>query len=120
MPRAIRSVVVFVGVCVSILIALQVARSDQDSAADPQPSALVQTTDGDAAFCGQCGDGFCNPRCGETAKSCPLDCGSTTSLAVFCGRCGDGSCNPSCGETSTSCPRDCGVVSAIDDDTCSL
>jgi hypothetical protein len=28
-----------------------------------------------AAKCGKCGDGYCNPRCGETAQSCPRDCG---------------------------------------------
>lgn len=32
-----------------------------------------------AAACGKCGDGYCNPRCGETAKSCPRDCGGVTS-----------------------------------------
>jgi hypothetical protein len=25
--------------------------------------------------CGKCGDGYCNKRCGETALSCPKDCG---------------------------------------------
>ncbi len=28
-----------------------------------------------AAACGKCGDGYCNKRCGETATSCPRDCG---------------------------------------------
>ncbi len=31
-----------------------------------------------AATCGKCGDGYCNPRCGETAKTCPRDCGVTS------------------------------------------
>lgn len=25
--------------------------------------------------CGKCGDRYCNPSCGETATSCPKDCG---------------------------------------------
>jgi hypothetical protein len=28
-----------------------------------------------AGSCGKCGDGYCNPRCGETSKNCPRDCG---------------------------------------------
>ncbi len=28
-----------------------------------------------ASACGKCGDGYCNPRCGETATNCPRDCG---------------------------------------------
>ena len=28
-----------------------------------------------AGGCGKCGDGYCNPRCGETSTSCPRDCG---------------------------------------------
>lgn len=31
------------------------------------------------AACGKCGDGYCNPRCGETATSCPRDCGVSSS-----------------------------------------
>ena len=45
---------------------------------------------------GFCGDGQCSP--GETAQSCPKDCGG--------GFCGDGKCAP--GETAQSCPKDCG------------
>lgn len=30
--------------------------------------------------CGRCGDGFCNKRCGETAASCPGDCGTSTEI----------------------------------------
>ena len=29
------------------------------------------------AQCGKCGDNYCNPRCGETATTCPRDCGAT-------------------------------------------
>jgi hypothetical protein len=66
------------------------------------------------AACGRCGDGQCVKSCGETAQSCPKDCGSTGTssvAAVACGKCGDGKCVPQCGETATSCPRDCGVTS---------
>jgi hypothetical protein len=104
----------------AILIATRVPRFNETSGADAQALALANSTDRDAAFCGRCGDGFCNPRCGETATSCPLDCGATTSIAASCGRCGDGFCNPHCGETATSCPSDCGVTSAFDQDICSL
>lgn len=31
-----------------------------------------------AAACGKCGDRYCNPRCGETAETCPKDCGITS------------------------------------------
>ena len=66
-----------------------------------------------ALACGKCGDGQCVKQCGETATSCPKDCGgiATASTAVACGKCGDGKCVPQCGETATSCPRDCGVTS---------
>jgi uncharacterized low-complexity protein len=45
------------------------------------------------AACGKCGDGYCNKRCGETAASCPRDCGvDSESIQLACGRCGDGYC----------------------------
>jgi uncharacterized low-complexity protein len=62
------------------------------------------------AACGKCGDGYCNKRCGETAASCPRDCGvSSESMLVACGRCGDGYCAKQCGENAASCPKDCAV-----------
>lgn len=36
----------------------------------PQPKVA-------AARCGKCGDGRCVPQCGETAQSCPVDCGGS-------------------------------------------
>lgn len=30
------------------------------------------------ALCGKCGDGYCNPRCGENEYTCPKDCAVTT------------------------------------------
>ena len=32
-----------------------------------------------AGSCGKCGDGYCNPRCGENSTNCPRDCGVDTS-----------------------------------------
>lgn len=67
-----------------------------------------------ASACGRCGDGQCVKSCGETAQSCPKDCGGVgvpSSATVACGKCGDGRCVPQCGENATSCPRDCGVTS---------
>lgn len=29
----------------------------------------------ETSACGRCGDGYCNKRCGETAQTCPKDCG---------------------------------------------
>ena len=59
------------------------AEAERPSVDEGQPAALVcvsdeadETAD---AMCGKCGDGYCNPRCGETATSCPKDCGGTTS-----------------------------------------
>jgi hypothetical protein len=35
--------------------------------------------------CGKCGDGRCTPQCGETAQTCPKDCGveSQRGLAIL-------------------------------------
>ena len=46
-----------------------------------------------------CGDGQCTAP--ETAKSCPKDCGTTTT-----GSCGDGQCTAP--ENAKNCPQDCG------------
>jgi hypothetical protein len=65
-----------------------------------------------SAACGRCGDGQCVKSCGETAQTCPKDCGiSTAAATVACGKCGDGKCVPQCGENATTCPRDCGDTS---------
>lgn len=118
MSRSIGTMATLVGVCMAILIATRVARMDDggSTGVDREAPALASPVDLDAdvAACGKCGDGYCNPRCGENATNCPRDCGGTTSVAAACGKCGDGYCNPRCGENATSCPRDCGATTAVD------
>ena len=71
--------------------------------------------------CCECGDGVCDPDCGEDTCTCWEDCGSscgdgccngsenTCNCCSDCGSsCGDGCCN--CGEDSCSCCGDCGAV----------
>jgi len=71
----------------------------------------TSTTSTATAYCSKCGDGYCAKQCGETAQSCPADCGGVESLKLACGKCGDGRCTAQCGETAASCPKDCGVES---------
>ena len=112
-----------IGPCVALLIVIG-ATSSSGHAVASEPALLPTPSADTLAACGKCGDNYCNPRCGETATSCPRDCGGgggTASVAAACGKCGDGYCNPRCGETATSCPRDCGVKAAFADrDDCSL
>lgn len=35
-----------------------------------------------AARCGKCGDGNCVRQCGETAETCPVDCGGSPSVSA--------------------------------------
>ena len=56
-----------------------------------------------------CGDGKCDT--GETAASCPKDCGTTTPPV-----CGDGKCDA--GETAANCPKDCGSTGTPTLDQC--
>lgn len=73
---------------------------------------LGKTSATQTAACGKCGDGYCAKQCGETARSCPKDCGVVEeSIQLVCGKCGDGKCTPQCGENPQSCPKDCGVES---------
>lgn len=39
------------------------------------PADCAPRTEVAAARCGKCGDGQCVRQCGETAESCPVDCG---------------------------------------------
>ena len=110
MRKSLSGLVLCIGFCAAALVA---TRAASDSRADErEPAAPVcvsdEPEDTSDAMCGKCGDGYCNPRCGETATSCPKDCGATTATDAMCGKCGDDYCNPRCGETATSCPKDCG------------
>lgn len=88
------------GACVALLIVVGA------NTATSSHAAFAPASDDE---CGKCGDRYCNPRCGETPTSCPIDCGGVSSVvAEECGKCGDGYCNPRCGENATNCPRDCG------------
>lgn len=95
------------------------ASGDSITAAVIECQSRAAEHDDAAASCGKCGDHFCNPRCGETATSCPADCAGVPSGAEataepterMCGKCGDRFCARQCGETATSCPQDCGAVS---------
>jgi hypothetical protein len=46
---------------------------------EEMPQPVVPATEmiscQDQSFCGKCGDGACVRQCGETAQSCPADCG---------------------------------------------
>lgn len=109
---------IIIGACVALLIAIGGMRSTSAAIgtdAGPAVFAAGESVD-DSRACGKCGDGYCNPRCGESATNCPADCGGTTSVAPPCGKCGDGYCNPRCGETATNCPRDCGTSASAADD----
>ena len=111
---------IVIGAFVALLIASG-ANTSTGATAVPESETFVSVAPDDSVGrCGKCGDNYCNPRCGETATSCPRDCGGTTSVAAACGKCGDGYCNPRCGETATSCPRDCGVASSTEAIDCSL
>jgi hypothetical protein len=68
---------------------------EADAATSPDASP-----DGGEASCmpGHCGNGTCEPACGESASNCELDCWGGPI-------CGDGTCDPD--ETSVSCPQDC-------------
>ncbi len=116
MSKSIWSMTTVVGICTAFLLATGCGQSAQSGLVDDDRVAALCTSDDGvetAAACGKCGDGYCNPRCGETASSCPRDCGATTLAAAGCGRCGDGYCSPSC-ETAASCPKDCGNTSATE------
>jgi hypothetical protein len=41
----------------------------------PYAFSGTSPTPAPAPACGKCGDGYCAKQCGETAQSCPKDCG---------------------------------------------
>ena len=78
------------------LAAPAVAPSPTVPAVAPSPAASSA-----AARCGRCGDGQCVKSCGETATTCPVDCG--------------GGGEPSSASTSTGKPGDCEAETLKDD-----
>lgn len=127
MSHAIRTLILtYMGISLVAMIAANTAGSNTAPrtpehciwAESAECHSLAANHDGaEDLLCGKCGDRFCSPQCGETATSCPEDCGGQPSSAggsvkpteLLCGKCGDGFCNPRCGETETSCPIDCGA-----------
>ena len=80
-------------------------------------------TDEGLVDCCRCGNGACEPACGETLASCPYDCkvcgdglcspseGPDNCAQDCCGACGDGRCmGAQCGENQTTCAQDCGFA----------
>ena len=78
MKTSLWSLVLCAGLCAAALLATRSAEAERPRV-DEAPVCIAAADDesGDA-MCGKCGDGYCNPRCGETATSCPKDCGGTT------------------------------------------
>ncbi len=64
----------------ALLAALAVLPFTTGTLAEPAPqqveAQLVLTSEGSQNLCGRCGDGYCAKTCGETATSCPRDCGT--------------------------------------------
>ena len=67
---------------------------------------------------GQCGDGFCDWKLGETCGSCPKDCKCSKDAGMpwtdtsipLPGKCGNGFCEWKVGESCYNCPKDCKCV----------
>jgi len=92
-----------------------------DGTPDAAPPDAAPDVEPDAGCA--CGDGVCDPACGETATTCPADCNSCGNSVCepgegpksckvdCCGACGDGKCRGyDCGESPEACPQDCGAA----------
>lgn len=80
MRRSIWSLVLCAGVGAAALVGTRAVEADRPSVEERQPAAPACTSDAthDAVelMCGKCGDHYCSASCGETAASCPKDCGT--------------------------------------------
>lgn len=81
----------FIAVCL-LIIALPVLAEEPPAETQEKENASVaaermeRAKPAAPARCGKCGDGACVPQCGETAQSCPRDCGvPAESLIEQCG-----------------------------------
>jgi hypothetical protein len=98
-------------------VAFVTPRSESSQTVMPEAAGSVDQsaapTDDGTEACQRCGDGVCARSC-ENERSCPQDCGGTTSECDVidddeaCQRCGDGYCAKSC-ENARTCPEDCGT-----------
>jgi hypothetical protein len=52
------------------MLSLATAGITMQSQAEPEAVSCHEQS-----LCGRCGDGYCAKQCGETAQSCPADCG---------------------------------------------
>ena len=82
MKSSLWCLILCVGLGAAALVAGRSATAEHPSVDAPAPAAPVCLSseapalgDDGGSMCGRCGDGYCNPRCGETATSCPRDCG---------------------------------------------
>ena len=67
----IRSIVLVMGLCMTGLLAGNAASNTEATKAAAPADAVCESLQ-----CGKCGDGYCNPRCGENEATCPRDCAS--------------------------------------------
>lgn len=80
------AVALFLVVCVPLTTAVQpepAASTDRVVAAPESPAPAPAA----AARCGRCGDGQCVKSCGETATSCPADCGGVPQPSAAAAKC---------------------------------
>ena len=80
MKRSIWSLVLCAGLGIAALMGTRAATAGHPGVDAPQPASVCASEAAEPVdlMCGKCGDNYCNPSCGETATSCPRDCGVTS------------------------------------------
>lgn len=80
--KRIAHLLVLVPMTVALLVFLYTrtaATAEPSPSAEPQQCSIESTSVESQAepepLCGKCGDGACVRSCGETATTCPADCG---------------------------------------------